>query len=166
MSIDFILGSMAGILFTVMLGLIITESLKINFEKVKFRSTFSIAIEIFVNFSINLFILFAVIDHLKIMKLLTYLLFIVVIVLSSYVAHLLYSKKKDWVGKLLTSFCANVGTFAFLVGVFCCIEGWKEADQSLTHGSVLIGVGSFIMMFFIAFSQLTDSHQKVEAVKN
>ncbi|MGE7111206.1 hypothetical protein [Lysinibacillus sp. NPDC047702] len=166
MSNDLILGSLAGVLFSAIIGLGINAILKFDFKRLKFTRGIDFFFEILINLFINSVILLSVSDQLRDFKFLAYITVIAVVYLSSYVAHLTFAKKKDWVEKLLTSVSANVGMFAFVMGLFCVIEGWKKADEMLSYGSVLIAIGSFAMMFFIAFLQFIDSKQKDKSVKN
>jgi len=166
MSNDFILGFMAGMLSIILLGLIIYAISKLDFKRRKFKRGNEYFIDILINLIINTVIIINVSDQLMIFKFLSYIIVIAIVILSSYVAHLTFSKKKDWVGKLLTSVFANVGLFAFAMGLFCVIEGWKTNGNLLSYGSILIAIGSFAMMFFIAFLQFIDGKQKNKTDEN
>lgn len=90
-------------------------------------------------------------DRLGIYGFLSYVSLIAIVIISSRMAQSTFAKKEDWVGKLLTRVFANIGMFTFAMGLFCVIEGWKSASELLSYGNVVIAIGSFAMMFFIAF---------------
>lgn len=105
-------------------------------------------------------------DKLEIYGFISYVSLIAIVIISSRIAHSTFAKKEDWVGKLLTSVFANIGMFTFAMGLFCVIEGWKSASELLSYGNVVIAIGSFAMMFFIAFLKFLDCQQKNKTDEN
>ncbi|WP_445477369.1 hypothetical protein ACULLL_12615 [Lysinibacillus irui] len=168
MSNDFILGSLAGVLFCVIVWLAICAISKVDFKKlkIKFKRENEYFLEILINLFINTFIILSVSDKLDIFRFPSYVTLIAILIISSRTAHSTFAKNEEWVGKLLTSVFANVGMFTFAMGLFCVIEGWKSASELLSYGSVLIAISSFAMMFFIAFLQLIDIKQKNKTEEN
>lgn len=90
-------------------------------------------------------------DRLEIYGFFSYVSLLAIVIISSRIAHSTFAKKEDWLGKRLTSVFANICMFSFAMGLFCVIEGWKRASELLSYVNVLIAIGSFAMMFFIAF---------------
>lgn len=173
MSIDFILGSLAGVFFTFIIGLIIFEILRVdkfNYKKLNKHEYFNnrtVVVYFFViviNFVLNLIIWNSVRKHFDEFSNL-YICFTLVISIG--VALYLdyngtYYKLNGKTQRVMYSSSANAGIFSFIIGLICCWNGWevKEGSNLLTYGGIYIGMASFFVMFFIALTQLYDSQQK------
>lgn len=167
MSNDFILGSMAGVLSTFILGLIIYVILKTDFNRLKLKNELKrklnkfleYTLEIGINLFINLFIWSSVMFHFnrEVLNVAAFLTLIISISTALYITNRKGSISKKISSRLAFCFAANAGLYSFMIGIFCCFDGWNSKGNLLSYGSIFIGVGAFCMAFFIAFSQLIEN---------
>lgn len=189
MSNDFILGCMVGFLFTGIVALILSISYKKLSRKI-YKKVFEVfknftviknfmvnarriirvknnRIQIYLNIFFDLVILYSVFDILGTFNILSFFALIISIILSVFIVHAMCSlvKSSKLIDRVTLGCSLNVGLYSFIIGIYCCLSGWK-LTYNLAYGGIFIGIGSFSMMFYIALTQILDSQQKDKSVKN
>lgn len=179
MSNDFILGSLAGVFFTVLIRLLILEILR--FDKFIYKrlgkqryfnwqTGFVYTTIILINLVFDLIMWNSVKTHLdgfsNLFISFTLLISIGVSLFLDY--NDAYYKLNGKMQRIMYSSTANAGIFSFIIGLICCWNGWsvEEGSNLLTYGGIYIGIASFFVMFFIALTQLYDSQQKDKSFKS
>lgn len=175
MSNDFILGSLAGIFFTVILGLLIREILKFDFKRLESYSmrgyinsktfcVFFITIPLDVGF--DLFMWTSINDKIDNYNFVILIVFILLVPLTIFMDFQnTQKKKKSIVERITFNLSAHLGLFSLTIGLACCMHGWNKTEDSLlTYGGIYISFSSFWIMLFIALTQFLENQQKDKPV--